>query len=394
MTSNNFKISLKPLLYVYLFFACISYNLDWFYIAGSFGYIDILLPLIFLISLKQRYLKIDYLFICLVLLALISCISLINAISILGLDNVNIGYLLRSIYFAFLYFLFFNSDLNIESVLRVIMLSFIFSLALCIAVWLTSPRYFGFTSLPMLHVLDSPLGIMVNRNESGLIASLLYTLSLYGLLNKKIFPSLVNLVVVILSCLTVALSFSKGAWALAVIGTFFIMLYRYKTSRVLIVSILIIFLIPFLPLSDFIFADAVITRFTGSSETNAYRLQYLIDAFLIGSDNYLFGIGPGNYKEYAIANDYAVTIDPHNSYLQTYAELGILGFVLILFFYISSIMQSFFNARVDSIHVIIFILIIMLSADGMQSGLSLTMKIFYILVALTMRRGFDEKNKA
>ena len=172
------------------------------------------------------------------------------------------------------------------------------------------------------------------------------------------------------------------------------MLYKYKSSKMLPISILIILFIPFLPLSDFIFVDAVITRFTGSSETNAYRLQYLIDAFVIGSDNYLFGIGPGNYKEYTIANGYAVTIDPHNSYLQTYAELGILGFVIILFFYISGLMQSFFNARVDNIHVIIFVLIVMLSADGMQSGLSLTMKIFYILVALTMRRSFDEKYKA
>jgi len=387
-------INLRSATLIYIFFVCISYNLEWFYISGSFSYADIFLPVLLVGILRYKNANFDFITFALIGLVLITCLSSFIALSSGLYDDFKIGYLLRSIYFVALYIVVLNSNTSNDDVLKVLMLSLFFSLLLCIYIWSTNPRYFGFTSMPMLHVRESPTGLIVNRNESGLTASLLYALSLYAFLNKKFFSSLVNIVLVIFSFFTVALSFSKGAWLLAIIGTFFIMLYKYKSSKMLPISILIILFIPFLPLSDFIFVDAVITRFTGSSETNAYRLQYLIDAFVIGSDNYLFGIGPGNYKEYTIANGYAVTIDPHNSYLQTYAELGILGFVIILFFYISGLMQSFFNARVDNIHVIIFVLIVMLSADGMQSGLSLTMKIFYILVALTMRRSFDEKYKA
>ena len=94
----------------------------------------------------------------------------------------------------------------------------------------------------------------------------------------------------------------------------------------------------------------------------------------------MLGIGPGNYTEYTAANGYLITIDPHNALAQSFAELGIFGLALVLLLYASSFYQSYFTSTKEVTYIIIFVLMIMLLADSFISGLSLTMKILYILV--------------
>lgn len=391
MKNLSSKISMQPVLYVYLFFLCLPYNLEWFYISGSFGYIDLFLPIILIISFLQVSMKIDYIFLCLLFLATLSCISSINAVSVLGIDHVNIGYLFRSIYFVFLYLLFNNLNFNIDKVMRVLILSLLFSLILCIFIWTSSPRYFAFTKIPMLHVLDSPLGIMVNRNETGLSSSLLFTISFFGLIYNKYFSRILLTFVVLVSGFAVAFSFSKGAWLLTIIGAFLVLasLYRYK---IIIMSILLILLSPLFSISsDLEFIDAVLTRFADSGESNSARLTYIIDSFSIGMNHIFLGIGPGNYGEYSSKANYMQTIDPHNAYLQTFAELGIVGFILVIILYFSALIQAYLKSKSNDSFILIYILILLLIADGFQSGLSLTMKILYVLLALIMSRKSEER---
>jgi len=380
-------INFKNIILVYIFFICISYNLKWFYIVGSFSYADLLLPVLFLSSLKKTQFKLDYVTFLLIGLAFISCTSSLNAILLGSYDDFKVGYFFRSLYFVLLYLFLLNTNVSTDDVIKMILLSLLFSLLVCFYIWSTNPRYFGFSSMPMLHIRESPSGLVVNRNETGLTASLLYTISFYGLVYRKFFSTPVNIFLVILSLLTVALCFSKGAWLLTVIASVFIIAYRFKAIKLFFVSIFILILVPFLPISDFIFFDAVATRFTGSGETNDIRLSYVWDSVLIASDNLIFGIGPGNYKEYTIANGYTITIDPHNTFMQSFAELGIFGLLIVTFFYGTVLLQSFFNGKKEKNHIIVFVLVVLLTADSLQSGLSLTMKIFYILAALTMRKG-------
>ena len=382
-------LNLKNLTLVYVFFTCISYNLKWFYITGSFAFIDLLLPFLLLATLATKEVRLDFVSYLLIGLAALSCASSLLAVSSGIFDNFNIGYVLRSIYFVILYVVLLNSDVSAENIIKTIICALLFSLFLCFYVWTTSPRYFAFTSMPMLHVLDSPTGIKVNRNESGLTASLLFAISFYAFVFKRFFNKPTNLFILLISLSTVALTFSKGAWLLSLIAFFMISVYRFKISKILLSSFILIFLILLLPLPDLSFVDAVITRFTGSTETNAYRLSYVLDALMIGADNIILGIGPGNYQEYTMTNGYVVTIDPHNSFMQSFAELGVAGLLLVILFYFSSLYQSFFNTQKDELYIIIFVLITMLVADGLQSGLSLTMKILYILAALSMRRGIN-----
>ncbi len=386
-------INLKNTTLAYVFLICISYNLKWFYLVGSFAYADLLLPVLFLATLREKRVNLDFVSFLLIGLAILSCASSLYAVSSGLFDNFNVGYVFRSLYFVGLYVILLNSNVSTEDVIKTILVSLFFSLLLCFYIWSTNPRYFGFSSMPMLHVRESSSGLIVNRNESGLTASLLYAISFYGLVYRKFFSNPVNFFLVAISLLTVALSFSKGAWFLALIASFMIIVYRFKVTKFIFVSILFLTLLAFLPLSDLAFLDAVLSRFTNSSETNAYRLSYILDSTLIGADNFFVGIGPGNYKEYTIANGYVVSTDPHNSYLQSFAELGILGLLLVLFFYGTSFLQSFFNGKKEEIHIIVFVLIVLLMADGLQSGLSLTMKVLYILSALTMRRGLNARNQ-
>lgn len=382
-------INLRNITLIYIFFVCISYNFKWFYISGSFGYIDLLLPLLLLTTAYKKKIVLDFFFFALCGLAILTCASSLYAVSSGVLDDYKIGYIFRSLYFVALYALFLNSDVSNENIIKVIMISLIFSLILCFYIWTTSPRYFGITSMPMLHILDSPTGIKVNRNESGLHASLLFALSLYGLVYKRFFNNSTNLFIVIISLLAVALTFSKGAWILSLIAAFLIIFNRYKLTKFLMVSCIFIAFLFLLPLSDLLFLDAVLTRFSNSGHTNAFRLGYLIDAINIGTENIFFGIGPGNYKEYATENGYLITVDPHNTFAQSFAELGIGGLLLVSLLYASSIYQSYFNIKKEKIYIIIFVLIVMLLADSFISGLSLSMKILYILAAITMRRGLN-----
>ena len=245
----------------------------------------------------------------------------------------------------------------------------------------------------MLHVLDSPTGIIVNRNESGLTASLLYAMSLYGLLYKKFFSQPINWVILIISLSTSALSFSKGSWLLVLIASFFICSYKFNLIRLSFIICFALVSLLFIPIPEFVFLDAVAERITGSGNTNSIRFQYILDSLKIGTDNLVIGIGPGNYKQHAIANGFDVTTDPHNSYLQSFAELGLLGFLLVLLFYSLSLMKSYFKAKVNENYIIIFVLILLLVADGFQSGLSLTMKLLYILSALAMRKQRIKSNE-
>jgi len=378
-------ISVRAITLIYIFFLCISYNLEWFYMVGSFGYADLLLPPLLLMTLKNRKIHFDYVFFSLIGLAIISCTSSLHAALFANLENISLGYVFRSIYFVGLYLLVLNSAVSTEDILKAITLGLIFSLFFGFYIWSTSPRYFGFTSMPMLHVLDSPSGLKVNRNETGLFSSLLFTVSFFALTYKKFFTPRMMSLVLLISCLAAALSFSKGAWLLSLAGFLFVSVFRFNKRQLIFVSLVPLILLAATATGGFAFFDAVIERFTNSGETNSYRVTYVFDSLLIGIDNFLLGIGPGNYREYTINNGFSVTIDPHNAFTQSFAELGFFGVVIVIGMYIASIIKSFRKIRISETYVIIFALIMLLFMDGLQSGLSLSIKLTYILFALSSR---------
>jgi O-antigen ligase len=378
-------LNLRVITLIYISFLSTSYNLEWFYIVGSFGCADLFMPPLLLVTLIKRKIHLDYVCFSLIGLAIISCISYLHAALLFDFENRNPGYVFRSIYFVGLYLLILNSTIRTEDILKAIMVGLVLSLFGAFYIWSSSPRYFGFTSMPMLHVLDSPTGLVVNRNETGLFSSLLFTISFFSLAYQKLFTPRIMAVLVLISFLSVSLSFSKGAWILSLAGFLFVSVFRFNMLQMIcIYSVPLILLVAFETV-DFEFFDAVVTRFTNSGETNSYRVTYILESLLIGMDNFLLGIGPGNYQEYTINNGLTVTTDPHNAFTQSFAELGFLGVFIVIGMYVASIIKSFRKIRTSDTYVVIFALIMLLLMDSLQSGLSLSIKITYVLFALSAR---------
>ena len=92
-------------------------------------------------------------------------------------------------------------------------------------------------------------------------------------------------------------------------------------------------------------------------------------------------------EEYAIQNDYLVTIDPHNTYLQYFAELGIFGLLLCFLIYFVLVLKSLREINYDNLYVILLTIFVCLAVDGLISGLSLSMKLIYIFAGIA----FNEK---
>jgi len=72
------------------------------------------------------------------------------------------------------------------------------------------------------------------------------------------------------------------------------------------------------------------------------RLNYWRDTLRIIKSHPLTGVGPGNFN--LITSHYA-----HNSYLQIWAKMGILGIISILWLAIASIKVSLKNLKIENI---------------------------------------------
>ena len=66
-------------------------------------------------------------------------------------------------------------------------------------------------------------------------------------------------------------------------------------------------------------------------------------------------------------------------------KLGFLGVFIVIGMYVASIIKSFREIITSDTYVVIFALIMLLLMDSLQSGLSLSIKITYILFALGAR---------
>ncbi len=380
------KNPLEKLFLIYIFFISLSYNLKWFYISGSFAYADILLPILILIMVfRQKYKVLPFqilLFLLFLLTAFSTYFSLFNYAT-----PSSMGYLLRALYFLVLFTLISSFEIEREKVIKALAYGLTFSLVIAWYIWSTSPRFFAFSNVPMLHVLDSNLNAYVNRNETGLTASILGLISFYALIYKRIFSNSTALIIFLFALSSSFLSFSRGSWVITILGISIILFLRLRIKSILFISFLIFPLVLLVPIEGIGIFDLIFLRLE-SVASNFYRYQYLIDAIDIGFTNFFLGVGPGNYREYAIQNDYLVTIDPHNTYLQYFAELGIFGLIFCFLIYFFLVFKSLKEINYDNLYVILLTIFICLAVDGLISGLSLSMKLIYIFAGIA----FNDKS--
>ena len=152
------------------------------------------------------------------------------------------------------------------------------------------------------------------------------------------------------SIIIVLLSSRTQMFSLIILGTIFVFYYCYQRGiifkGILLVSFLIALffaLIQLNPVSRERFSKAIspTSHYTenehgeGGLSLRLYQWKYSIKAI---QDNLLFGTGPGDaqnvLEEVYLKNDFKIGYDnqlnPHNQYLQTWLESGIIGLLILL----------------------------------------------------------------
>ena len=245
----------------------------------------------------------------------------------------------------------------------------------------------------MFHVLDSPLGIAINRNQAGMCSALAFVIAFYSFLFGRFMNRFFSLSLTIFLFIFSLLTFSKGTWVLMTVGFFLVIFERYNFLGRSLFSLALGIIIPIAIILPSTLRDSIFVRLETSEDTNLHRIQFIYDAFEIGSRYPLFGIGPGNYGAISSGPEFMKTVDPHNAYLQTFSELGFFAFFLLLLLYAYSFLTAY-KARITNLDSkIVFILLGCLFVDGFVSGLSLTSKYLYILVALIASIRLFERKK-
>lgn len=166
-------------------------------------------------------------------------------------------------------------------------------------------------------------------------------------LNKKIIFAFITLIFL----LNIILSFSRNAWLAVIIGYIaLIFIYNFR----LIYGIIII-----TPIGLMIPQVSSRIRDIGNLSQNLSRLSLWEIALKMIKDNKILGVGNGNYRTlyeeyykkvkkigYYKAHD---NFHPHNAYLKAQCELGIVGFISLIGFLISSLIKTNkFSNNVDN----------------------------------------------
>ncbi|KFF13693.1 O-antigen ligase family protein [Flavobacterium hydatis] len=137
---------------------------------------------------------------------------------------------------------------------------------------------------------------------------------------------------------------------------------------------------------------------TGDASVKA-RFTYWENAIKIAQENPLLGVGLGNYRIESIPyekfqeNDFSVSLDPHNDFLEILAETGILNgllyfsfFIFILFVNIKRLIKST-DSNTKTVAVLTLMLLIVYGSDAFFNFpmYKPTMQLFFsLLLALTV----------
>ena len=166
------------------------------------------------------------------------------------------------------------------------------------------------------------------------------------------------------------------------VGTVSLTFLRYKIGKGLVRVFSIVFLCSLMLSLPSRLQDSIMSRIANSGHTNDYRIEYIYDAIDLGSKFPLLGIGPGNYGKISASADYSTTIDPHNAYLQTFAEQGTFALLLVLLLYAFGTSRALRFRDSNNLSNLALSILACLFVDGVVSGLSLSSKYLYLFLAL------------
>lgn len=221
-------------------------------------------------------------------------------------------------------------------------------------------------------------------NPLATYISILLPISLcYAAYEKVGYIRNMHRVVVGVLLVTVMMTFAKGAWLTIIIACaiyFVLRMYRFGNMNIKVVLAVFVLLAIIL----IIFGKDIVSM--GALEINASkgntseRIEKYKEAFEIFSDNPVIGIGAQNFP----------VNDPHTSYGQMLAEVGILGALCLMGIFLYSLLCSkrllTLSRKVNLIRecepTILFLCVISLLVEALFTGLVLSMHLFWLITGM------------
>lgn len=315
------------------------------------------------------------------------------------ISDINVGFILRFLYYFFIVIVVSNFVVDKESFSQVIISIFIGLTLTLILVWIewsNKPIYLGV--VPMLHTVHDFVNFPINRNYVGFFIALGSGLSFSFLYINKVGFRYVYIVLLIFFLISSLLTFSKGTWLSS-----YLLIIACGLKRKPLVSTILIFV--FLLFMYFLYIyevgavytliDKMSQRVENSESTNDDRLNYAIDALVMGLEYFPFGVGAEGYLSSAIYNGFNETKDPHNAILWVFAESGIFG-VLLLIFTLFFISFRIFSYRKYPESIMLLGLFFPLVFNIPFQGTPFSMKYLWLILSLSLSLKFlhYEKNSS
>jgi len=208
--------------------------------------------------------------------------------------------------------------------------------------------------------------------------------------------SIFNATIIVLA-IGLFFTFSRGAWAGLIVGLLLLMIiYIYKKDlsaqknllQIILISSVVVFI-----LSN-VYSDLVLTRLSVDTRLEIKSSAERIESFQTARDliksNFFFGVGIGNYtntvEREIVSGQPAWFYQPvHNFFLLVLVEIGVIGFIFILWLIGYVLVKSFKKEDYINFSLILAILTMML-VDHWYWSLHFGVFIFWFILALVIRK--------
>jgi len=288
-----------------------------------------------------------------ILITIMTIIFFLNKRMKIKLEKESKKILNSFLLFIFIIFLNFIFRLNISNLKILFKYIEIFYVVLLVYAYISSwvklkNILFIFLIFPSFISIFNTLYHVYQGEFSKMILSpaIHFLIFLYYFSNKKIFFN----ITLAYSISITLLSGSRTNFLLLILFLFFIAIkiinkYFKNKEKILLLLVFIFFIIIF----SFLNYEILVNFFDIGKNTasNNERLRLITFSFDTIADNFLFGIGPGEFTKYWNMSSYSYfrteNLTAHNHFLQIFVEMGIIGFLTFILFIIKVFINNYKN---------------------------------------------------
>ena len=212
--------------------------------------------------------------------------------------------------------------------------------------------------------------------------------------NSKFF---IFIFILLIFVITLFFTFSRGAWVGLIVGLLALMVFyifkkklmaQKKLLQIILISSVVVFML------FNVYSDLVLTRLSVDSRLEIKSSTERIESFQTARDliksNFFFGVGIGNYintvEKEIVSGQPAWFYQPvHNFFLLVLTEIGVFGFIFMLWLLAHILFKSFKKAKYINFSLILALLTIML-VDHWYWSLHFGVLLFWFIIALVIRK--------